>query len=82
MPLKVVLVNHSKLSPIVVIRDLSKLVSSVLFAEAPFAIFTLLPIVVRLLQPLNILYVIVVFGKLNPLGSDERLRQYENIELV
>ena len=56
MPLKVVLVNHSKLSPIVVIRDLFKLVLLLLSlpAEAPFAIFTLLPIVVRLEQPRNI----------------------------
>ena len=48
--LNVAFVNHSKLSPIVVMLDLFKLVLSSLVAEAPFAIFTLLPIVVRLLQ--------------------------------
>ena len=50
MPLKVAFVNHSKLSPIVVICDLFNAVLSVLVAPAPFAIFTLLPIVVRLEQ--------------------------------
>ena len=75
MPLKVAFVNHSKLSPIVVIRDLFKLVSSVLVAEAPFAIFTLSPIVVRLLQAKNIELVLAEFGQLNPAGSPERLEQ-------
>ena len=75
MPLKVAFVNHSKLSPIVVIFDLSSLVSSVLVAEAPFAIFTLLPIVERLEQIENILPVLVAFGQLNPSGSPESLEQ-------
>ena len=66
MPLKVALVNHSKLSPIVVIFDLFNPVSSSLAAEAPFAIFTLLPIVVRLGQLENIRLVLVAFGQMNP----------------
>ena len=79
MPLKVAFVNHSKLSPIVVICDLFNAVLSVLDAEAPFAIFTLLPIVVRLEQYWNIALVLVVFGQLNPSGSPERLEQDWNI---
>ena len=54
MPLKVAFVNHSKLSPIEVMRDLPMPVLSVLVAPAPFAIFTLLPIVERLEQIENI----------------------------
>ena len=82
MPLKVAFVNHSKLSPIVVICHLFNSVLSVLDAEAPFAIFTLLPIVVRLEQYWNIASVLVVFGQLNPSGSPERLEQLQNISPV
>ena len=80
MPLKVAFVNHSKLSPIVVICDLFNSVLSVLDAEAPFAIFTLLPIVVRLEQPLNICIVSVAFGQLNPSGSLVSEEQSLNID--